>query len=1127
NTSSGGSTGAGTIYQITSAGDLTTVYSFSSTDGANPNALMQGSSGNFYGSTVNGGSCNLGTVYEITSAGSETILHSFIGSDGANPYGLVQGSNGNFYGATGGGGSSGNGTVFEITSAGALTSLYSFSGPDGSDPGGGLIQGRDGSFYGTTQYGGGNWNGTAESGNGTVFRITPGGTLTTLYSFSGLDGSSPIGSLVQDNDGNFYGNTQYGGTTYVSESNPGSGAVFRITPGGTLTTLHSFTGSDGSWPNGSLVQAANGDLYGTTYDGGADGSGSVFYITPAGALTTLYSFTDADDGAEPWWIVQGSDGNFYGTAQYGGASEVGTAFKLTTAGTLTTLYSFTGTDGEQPLALVQGTDTNFYGTALLGGSSNAGTVFKITVSSMPPLTPSDVTAIAGSEQVTLTWTASTGATTYRVYRGTASEGESATAIATGVTTASYVNTGLTNGVTYYYKVAALDSNGTSVQSREVSGTPVSVPSAPTGLTAAAGNAQVALSWTASTSATSYDVYRATSTGSEGSTAVGSSTTTAYTNTGLTNGVTYFYKVAAVNGAGTSAQSTEASATPALPAPAAPTGLTATAGNAQVALSWTASTGATTYNIYRGTASGAEGSTATATGITTTSYTNTGLTNGVTYFYKVAAVNGGGTSAQSSEASATPEPPIPAAPTGLTAAAGNAQVALSWTASAGATAYNIYRGTASGAEGSSATATGITTTSYTDTGLTNGVTYFYKVAAVNGGGTSAQSSETSTMPALQAPAAPTGLSATAGNSQVALSWTASTGATTYNIYRGSTTSVNTSTAVGTTPSTSYTDTGLTNGVRCFYRIAAVNGAGTSPATGVVGATPEPPIPAAPTGLTATAGNSQVALTWTASTGATSYCIYRGTATGAEAATAIVAGITGLTYTNLSLTNGVTYFYKVAAINGGGTSTQSSEASATPEPPIPAAPTALTATAGSAQVALSWTASTGATTYNIYRDTASGGEGSSATATDITATSYTDTGLTNGVTYFYKVAAVNGGGTSALSSEASGTPEPPSIIESRASATSNPVTGTTGLSVPGAYGEPVGSAVVTNSFPVTIPSGIVSTVATSLTIAMRETPAPVALAPGPTLTFVAPATQQFTAITNDELVTSLVTVTVNEA
>jgi ABC-type uncharacterized transport system substrate-binding protein len=200
------------------------------------------------------------------------------------------------------------------------------------------------------------------------------------------------------------------------------------------------------------------------------------------------------------------------------------------------------------------------------------------------------------------------------------------------------------------------------------------------------------------------------------------------------------------------------------APAAPTGLTAAAGNGSVALSWTAPTGGVaSYNIYRATTAGGESTTPTFTGITTTSYTDTGLTNGTKYYYKVAGVNTSGTGAMSTEASATPEPAPPSAPTGLTAAPGNASVALSWTAASGATTYNIFRATTAGGESTTPTVTGIATTSYTDTGLTNGTKYYYKVAAVNAGGTSALSTEASATP--QAPA-PASIAATAGGGQTA-------------------------------------------------------------------------------------------------------------------------------------------------------------------------------------------------------------------------------------------------------------------------------------------------------------------------------------------------------------------------
>jgi fibronectin type 3 domain-containing protein len=178
----------------------------------------------------------------------------------------------------------------------------------------------------------------------------------------------------------------------------------------------------------------------------------------------------------------------------------------------------------------------------------------------------------------------------------------------------------------------------------------------------------------------------------------------------------------------------------------------------------------------------------------------------------------------------------------------------------------------------------------------------------------------------------------------------------------------------------------------------------------------PTPPAPTGLTASAGSAQVSLTWAASTGAATYNVYRGTSPGAESATAIKTGLTSTAFTDSTVTNGTTYYYKVAAVNSSGTSPLSNEASATPNGP-PAAPANLTASAGSGQVTLKWTATPGAATYNIYRGTTSNGEAATPIKTGVTATTYTDTGLTKGTTYYYKVAAVNASGTSALSNQAS--------------------------------------------------------------------------------------------------------------
>jgi uncharacterized repeat protein (TIGR03803 family) len=393
---------------------FTSLVSFNGTDGAFPGigSLVQGLDGNLYGTVENGGSsdCSIylgcGTVFKITPDGTLTTLYSFDGKDGFFPNsGLVLATDGNFYGTTSFGGDlscdapNGCGTVFKITPGGTLTTLHSFDFKDGFFPNSGLVLATDGNFYGTTDYGGAYSSAICflASGCGTVFRITPGGTLTTLHSFDGTDGFVPSAGLVQATDGNFYGATYGGGASYPCPGGfPGGycGTVFKITPAGTLTTLHRFDGTDGSG-HAALLQATDGNFYGTTFGGGANDGGTVFKITPGGTLTTLYSFcsqTNCTDGTFPYaGLVQATDGNFYGTTTRGGANVGGTVFKITPGGTLTTLYSFCSqancTDGGAPAAgLVQATDGNFYGTAGGGGDlscdappGGCGTVFSLAV----------------------------------------------------------------------------------------------------------------------------------------------------------------------------------------------------------------------------------------------------------------------------------------------------------------------------------------------------------------------------------------------------------------------------------------------------------------------------------------------------------------------------------------------------------------------------------------------------------------------------------------------------------------------------------------------------------------------------------------------------------------------------
>jgi uncharacterized repeat protein (TIGR03803 family) len=301
-----------------------------------------------------------------------TTLANFSGTNGANPYfaPLVQGRDGNLYGTTSAGGAHGQGTVFKVTPTGTLTTLYSFCAQsrcaDGSAPFAGLLLGTDGNFYGTTESGGAN-------GEGSVFKITPRGRLTTLHSFNISDGSNPYAALIQATDGNFYGTTEAGGAHIL-------GTVFKITPQGVLTTLHSFNDTpDGSSPEAALLQAADGNFYSTTYNGGSSGGyGTVFKITPAGALTTLHLFDDTEGQGIIAGLVEASDGNFYGTAGGGGANGYGSVFTITPEGVLTLLHSFNVTDGATPTALVLATDGNFYGGTISGGANIDGTIFEIT-----------------------------------------------------------------------------------------------------------------------------------------------------------------------------------------------------------------------------------------------------------------------------------------------------------------------------------------------------------------------------------------------------------------------------------------------------------------------------------------------------------------------------------------------------------------------------------------------------------------------------------------------------------------------------------------------------------------------------------------------------------------------------
>jgi uncharacterized repeat protein (TIGR03803 family) len=362
-TSSGGTSREGTVFKMNASGGLTTLHHFTFLSGREPCPKLElGDDGCLYGLTSKGGASGLGTVFKIAPSGTVTTLHSFNGNDGSYPAdGLEQASDGYLYGVTSSGGPGGYGTVFKVSPTGSLSTVYAFSyGTNGSNPyfpQNGVVEGSDGNFYGLTTFGGG-------SGYGVIYRVTPSGTLAILHHFNGYTGLYPYSSLVKGSDDNFYGTTADGG----SSLGYADGSVFKISPSGTFTTLHYFTSFNANTPLCGLVQGQDGNFYGATSRSGLGLTGSSLYrISLSGALTTLHHFTSRDEHenrAPTSALTLGSDGAFYGTSQDGRIGKYGTIFKVTSEGGFTTLHKFDGTTGADPLCTpVFGVDGHLYGVS--------------------------------------------------------------------------------------------------------------------------------------------------------------------------------------------------------------------------------------------------------------------------------------------------------------------------------------------------------------------------------------------------------------------------------------------------------------------------------------------------------------------------------------------------------------------------------------------------------------------------------------------------------------------------------------------------------------------------------------------------------------------------------------------
>jgi fibronectin type 3 domain-containing protein len=677
---------------------------------------------------------------------------------------------------------------------------------------------------------------------------------------------------------------------------------------------------------------------------------------------------------------------------------------------------------------ILGTSASIQGHAPVG--SNYGANFNGLPMLATPSAPTNLLATPGNGNVILTWTPPSDGgsplTGYLVwllvngepqYSGNSAYNPPGTATSTTIT-------GLTNNQTYIFQIAAINGEGQGSSSLSVSATPRTVPGQPTGLTASPGNAMVTLSWTApANNGAAIDYYIVYQNGTALSIQPSGSTADVGN---LQNGIPYIFAVAAHNGAGVGAVSSTVSSTPRT-VPGLPTNMNAAPSDTQIILSWSApsSNGGsliTGYNVYRSTIQTGPYSLIRSS-YAPTSFMDTSLVDGTIYYYEVSAINIAG-EGQKATISGVPGT-VPGAPTLSTPTVGDRFVNLNWnppTVSGGTpvTGYNVYRSEAfAGTYTLIASQTG---TSYNDSTVINGHTYYYEVSANNSAGEGGKSSPVVSATPYTVPGAPIGLGFTPGNGQISLNWTAPSNGgsaiTGYKVYRSLAGSAS-YTLIASPTGPSYSDVGVANGATYLYEVSAVNAAGEGLLSAPVSSTPFT-VAGVPIGLTAIAGNASNVLSWTAPTASggsvvTSYKVYSSaTQTGTYS---LVGSPVGSTYTDSGLINGQTYWYEVSAVNLGGEGPKSAPISSIPYT-VPGKPTGLTSNTGNGQTTINWTApfngGRAIDSYAIY-------ENGLAIAHPLASqSSYTITGLTNGQTYLFTVSAHNLAGFGQNSSSATAVP-----------------------------------------------------------------------------------------------------------
>lgn len=665
------------------------------------------------------------------------------------------------------------------------------------------------------------------------------------------------------------------------------------------------------------------------------------------------------------------------------------------------------------------------GSALLYGGTTTSALSDTWAWTTPPSAPLNVQATAGNAQATVTWSvpASNGGAAISSYSVTPYVG-STPGSATAATGTSATITGLANGTSYTFQVISMNSVGSGPGANSAAVTPATVPGAPTSVQATPGSTQATVSWTAPASNGGTSITGYTVTSNPGSFMASTTGATAATVTGLTNGSSYTFTVTATNRVGTGPASTPSGPVTPATVPGAPTNISATAGNAQATVTWTAPTSnggsaITGYTVTPYIGSTAQGP--TVVGATPTTATVTGLTNGTLYTFTVAASNALGTGPASAASAGVTPAGLPGAPTNVSATLGDRSATVSWTAPAtngsAITSYTItpyVNGVAQGSLVTSATASPGSVS-----GLTNGTAYTFTVSATNGVGTGPASAPSAAIVPAGLPGAPTNVSATAANGSATVTWAApgnnGSTITSYTVipYINGVAQGSLATTATSSPATV---PGLSNGTAYTFTVSATNGVGTGPAS-----TPSTPVtpaslPAAPTNVTATAGNGTASVSWAAPANngstITSYTITP--YINGVAQTSLITTSAASPATVSGLANGTPYTFTVAATNGVGTGPASLPSSAATPLGPPTAPTNASASVGPSdgQATITWgqpvsNGGSGITSYTVTPYV-----GSTAGTPSIVNPSFTSVvigGLTDGATYTFQVKATNNIGT----------------------------------------------------------------------------------------------------------------------